>query len=190
VEGIMTPLNFAMLLLLMQTTAPIFESDPPPGEGPHEFVAAANALRLFDLPAAVGTARTIRVSLNQPLPYDASRHKTIQAGRVRVLKATQWEIRDFGSVPRVFHDDYYSDKFKRQQIELQAGTIIEYLQYRAEGSCFFRIGGKVMDGTCPLYDETKFHLEREEKTEWWIHVSVGTSKGWLLVDKSLKEMKP
>jgi hypothetical protein len=184
----MKHLNFAMLFLLMQTTAPIFESDLGPGEGPHEFVASATELHLFASPSSVGNARMIGVSAGQRLPYDETRYKTIQAGRIRVLKATQWEIREFGPVSRVFHEDYYSDKFKRQKIELQPDTIIEYLQYRAEGSCFFRIGGKVMDGTCPLYDETKFHLEREEKTEWWIHVSNGTSAGWLLVDKSLKEV--
>jgi hypothetical protein len=184
----MNLLNLVMFFLAMQNM-PIFESDLGPGEGPREFVAAANELRLFDSPSNSGKAKTIRASLGQPVPYDDTRYKTNQVGRVRVLKASQWEVREFGSVQRVFREDYYSDKFERKKVELKAGMVIDYLQYRAEGDCFFRIGGKVMDGTCPLYDKTIFHSESEPKTEWWIHVSIGDSTGWLLVDKSLKEVQ-
>ena len=98
-------LNLAMFLLLIQNTVPIFESNLGPGEGPREFVASANGLRLFDSPSGSGKAKQARSSRGELLPYDDTRYKTIQAGRIRVLKATRLEVRKFGAVQRVFRED-------------------------------------------------------------------------------------
>ena len=46
----------------------------------------------------------------------------------------------------------------------------EYLQYRAEGTCFIRIERRVIDADCPAYMKSMFKVEIEPKTELWIHV--------------------
>ena len=68
----------------------------------------------------------------------------------------------------------------------QPGLNIEYLQYRAEGTCFVRLSGVVIDADpCPINDKAMFRLETEPKIEWWIHVVLpDNSVGWLLVTDS------
>ena len=70
-------------------------------------------------------------------------------------------------------------------VEVKAGTTFDYLQYRAEGTCFVRIDGTVIDAeACPIINKTSFRLEREPKTQLWIHVAIADSEGWILVGKS------
>ena len=68
-------------------------------------------------------------------------------------------------------------------IAYQKGTSLEYLQYRAEGTCFVRLMGEVIDtDVCPAFDD-KFRVMAEPVTEWWVRVLIsGKPKEWLLVD--------
>jgi hypothetical protein len=94
-----------------------------------------------------------------------------------------------GSVNRFSREDYYKGKFAPALMDVQPGMNVEYLQYRAEGTCFVRIAGNVIDAdSCPANDKSKFRVETEPKTEWWIHIVFsGVSAGWLLVtDSSVK----
>ena len=87
-----------------------------------------------------------------------------------------------GPARRVSAKEYTSNKFSEVKIEVKPGMDIEYLQYRAEATCFVRIGRDVVDAApCPNIDESAFKLETEPKTELWIHVSLSNSGGWLLV---------
>ena len=66
--------------------------------------------------------------------------------------------------------------------DVPADTIIEYLQYRAEGTCFIRVGKTVIDADpCPAVDKSKARVEVEPRTEWWIRVVLpgGAPKGWV-----------
>ena len=134
--------------------------------------------------------KTVKVLVGQSLPYDDTRYKTIQTGRIRVLKPSQIEAQMIGSVRRVFTKEYYSDKFKSVKLDLKPGMIVEYLQYRAEGSCFLRVDSKVLYASCLPNDATQFHVQSEPKTELWIHVTLGDSRGWLLVsDSTVKQVE-
>ena len=68
--------------------------------------------------------------------------------------------------------------------------MIEYLQYRAEGTCFVRIGDRVVDADpCPAQNHQAFRMLNKPKTEWWIRVVVGrVPVGWVIVDgKAIKQ---
>jgi hypothetical protein len=78
----------------------------------------------------------------------------------------------------------YFGNFPNVKVDVAPGTTVEYLQYRAEATCFVRVGKNVIDASpCPDINKDAFKLEREEKTELWIHVTVD-SGGRLMVDKT------
>jgi hypothetical protein len=127
---------------------------------------------------------TVGVSPGQRLSYDDQRYRTIQAGRIEVLSPSRVEGRLIGRVTRLSRADYYSDKFSDVKIEVKPGTRVEYLQYRAEGSCFVRIDGHVINASgCPTIDTSAFKLEAEP-------ITVGNSSGWLLITPAnVKEVR-
>ena len=77
-----------------------------------------------------------------------------------------------------------SARIPQQAVACKPGDVIEYLQYRAEGTCFVRVGDQVVDAhPCPAQDDAKFRVATKPKTEWWIRVVVErVPVGWALVD--------
>ncbi len=177
----------ALLLSFFQVRGAFFESDLPPGEGPRVFEASSKVVNLRELPSISSKiSKTVTVVLRQRFSFDDARYRTLQAGRIRALVDTHITGRMIGDLRRLSRSDYYSDRFRSANVEVPRGVSFEYLQYRAEGTCFVRIEGKVIDASpCPTIDKTTFKLEAEPKTELWIHVIVpGDSAGWLLVNES------
>ncbi len=171
-------------LALAQAGAATFETDMSPGEGPHVFVAARNQLRIHKLPFSTSpTIATVKVLPGQSLPHDETRYRTIRGGVIRVLVPSQVEGRMIGMAHLLFAKDYTSDKFPEIKIQVKRDMHIEYLQYRAEGTCFVRISNNVIDATpCPNINRSAFKVEAEPKTELWIHLSIGKASGWVFVD--------
>ena len=183
---------FAILsAVLLQASVSIFETDMSPGEGHPVFAASSNELPLRQLPSAsspiVGIAKVLP---GQRLPYDETQYRTTRAGRISVLMPYYINGRMIGPVARLSAKDYSLNKFAQVRIEVRPGTNIEYLQYRAEGTCFVRIGSNVIDAEpCPTIEKSVFTVESEASTELWLHVAIGNSSGWLLVDgRSAKEV--
>lgn len=79
--------------------------------------------------------------------------------------------------------DYYSGKCGPIHGHLEEGAIVEFLQYRAEGTCFVRSAGRTIDADpCPSERKSDFRLEVASVTETWIHLVVsGKAAGWLRV---------
>jgi len=68
--------------------------------------------------------------------------------------------------------------------------VIEYLQDRAEGTCFIRVDDQVVDADpCLADDDRTFRLATKPRTEWWIRVVVDrVPVGWVMVDgKAVKQ---
>jgi hypothetical protein len=128
----------------------------------------------------------VKITLGQQLPFDDTRFRTTQVGEIRVLSLTRVTGRNLGTIVRLSREEYYKGKFSPALVELQPGSTVEYLQYRAEGTCFVRIAGSVIDAeSCPTNDKSKYRVETEPKTEWWIHIVLSDgSKGWVLVAES------
>ena len=120
------------------------------------------------------------------MPFDDTRFRTVQVGEICVLSFTRVTGFNLGAIGRLSRDEYYKGKFSPALFELQPGATVEYLQYRAEGTCFIRVAGNVVEAEpCPTNNKSKIRLETEPKTEWWIHiVLLDGSKGWVLVTES------
>jgi hypothetical protein len=163
---------------------PMFEVELWPEEGRPVFQAVASRVRLHEQPSASSKITSVAtLSPRQRLSFDETRYRTIKAGRLRVVAPTQVRGRVLGAVTYLSKGDYYSAKFVRSTLQVRPGTMVEYLQYRAEGTCFVRLGANVIDASpCPA-GEAAFKVESEPRTEWWIHVVLSSdTTGWLLVN--------
>ena len=90
--------------------------------------------------------------------------------------------RNLGSITTLSRDGYYA-RYPRVGVALMPGQDLHYLQSRSEGTCFVRIGGRVIEAdTCPVFDEADFRLLTEAVTEWWVQVEVDGHRGWAVVD--------
>jgi hypothetical protein len=179
-------LSMLIAMALSRQPAPeaAFEVDLWPGEGRPVFAAAAQPLRLHEHPSASSrVVESMRVRPAQRLTFDETRYLTTKPGRFLVLAPTTITGRTLGDVRRLARSDYYSGKFGPASVAVRAGDRIEYLQYRAEGTCFVRTGGAVIDADpCPTGKAAEYRLEAKPVTEWWIHlVEDGRPRGWLLV---------
>lgn len=179
------------LLLLLQVVVPVFESETGPGEGPYEYRAVATELAIHEQPSSTSRlVKTLPVKKDQLLTPDAERYRTMRAGSIRVLAKAEVTGRLIGKVSYLSINDYYSRKYPETKVPVRTRDVIDYLQYRAEGSCFVQIQGKVLDSACPVYDKTHFKLEREPKTELWVHLPTPKdAAGWVLVtDAAIKRV--
>jgi hypothetical protein len=166
----------------------VFEVGLWPGEGRPRLVAGATTLSPRTEPRKdAPTATVLHVKKGQLVEFGETLYRTTVPGRLRVLKDSQMTGRRMGSILRLSRDDYYSDRYPTVSLPVRAGEVIDYLQNRAEGTCFVRIRGEVIDADpCPHFvvaPADQFALEAEPQTEWWVQVLLkGQPDGWLLVD--------
>jgi hypothetical protein len=178
---------FAWLFTLQASSASVFEVELWPGEGRPVFVAVGSQLSIRELPSdSSSITSTLAVSPGQKLAFDETRYITTTPGRFRVLEPTSVTGRLLGDLRRLSRADYYSGKFDRGSVSVVAGSDIEYLQYRAEGTCFVRVVGQAIDADpCPTQEATKFRLDAQPIVEWWIRVvSDSAGAGWLHVSET------
>ncbi len=174
----------SVIVWLAQSTLPvIFEVDLWPGEGRPVFVASAARLQLREAPSE--SARVVVTWTGQPgqvLAFGDTRFRTTSVGRFIVLSPTTLTGRLMGNTKQLSRADYYSARFGPARLNLAAGDVVDYLQYRAEGTCFVRVADAAIDADpCPNQQPKVYRLETEPKTEWWIHVVHEEARGWLLV---------
>ena len=128
---------------------------------------------------------SVTIHPGQRISFDDARYRTIQARRFRALANSRVKGRVIGNVSHLSREDYYSSKFASADVDVERGATFEYLQYRAEGTCFVRIDGNVINASpCPTIDTSGFRLEAQPRLQLWIHVAVGNSSRWVLVSKS------
>jgi hypothetical protein len=93
--------------------------------------------------------------------------------------------RFLGAMHFLSRDRYYSDAFRDTTIPLAPSERFEYLQPRAEGSCFVSIDSSVVEANpCPTHDSASFAVSGEPELRWWIFVTGDSASGWLLVSNS------
>jgi hypothetical protein len=168
--------------------AGVFEVGLWPGEGRPRLVAGTTTLLPNTEPRKDAPAGAVlHVKKGQLLGFGQTVYRTIVPGRLKVLKDAQVTGRRLGSILRLSRDDYYSASYPTASLPVRAGEFIDYLQDRAEGSCFVRIRGEVVDADpCPhlvVHPVGQIALDAEPQTEWWVQVMLeGRPDGWLLVD--------
>ena len=189
-------MNGLPVLLVTIVPAPLaanvaFEIELWPGEGRPRFVAVATTLQPRVTPSNRAAARQpVQVRKGERLEFGATVHRTTRAGRLRALASETVTGRRVGQIVHLSRNDYYSGKYPAQSVSVAAGEMVDYLQHRAEGTCFVRVRGEVVDASpCPQEAATAFALETTPEIEWWIEYLVeGRSQGWLLVDgKDVRE---
>ena len=170
---------------------PSFELDLWPGEGipvvhPLRTDLALRGAALVSAPVKA----VVRVPLRAPLDYDTTRYQTLRAGRLRVRAPAMVQGRDFGVLKRLSRNAYYGGGARAVRLDVASPTVFEYLQYRAEGTCFVRIDSHVIDADpCPVQDTSAFRLEADPRLLWWIHIRTAAATGWLLLsDTTAREV--
>ena len=183
----------AVALLLQVGPVSVFEIDMWPEEGRPVFEAVGPPLQLRAAPSSSSPViATLAVAAGQRMIFDDTRYRTIVAGAFVAVRDATIEGRDLGNIATLSKADYYSGKFTRMSVDVKRGDSVEYLQYRAEGTCFVRIRSRVIDAAlCPNQRPDQFQTTLEPITEWWIHVSAGQSAaGWVIVTAAtLKEVE-
>ena len=177
-------LFFFVAAITGQAGSAVFESDLWPGERPFpERLHVACRVELRKGPSdATEVLQGTAVQTGQSFSFDQTRYVTRQTGAFRAVADTKIHGRNLGQIRYLSRESYYRGGWGYGDIPVVAGALIEYLQYRAEGTCFVRFRGDVIDANmCPLY-VPGFELVKEPIVDRWAAVSVGRSTGWLKVD--------
>jgi hypothetical protein len=180
-----TLLAITLATATAQSPAPQFEVGLWPGEGRPVFEAVAAELFLREQPStAAPITERLRVTKGSQVEFGSTIHRTVIPGSLRAITHNSVSGRPLGSIRRLSKDEYYSSKVPQVTLAVSSGTVIEYLQYRAEGTCFIRVWAEVIDADpCPAQNARTFSLDTEPQLEWWIEVLVGNKPlGWLMVD--------
>jgi hypothetical protein len=129
---------------------------------------------------------TLRAKIGQRVAFDSTRFQTIESGRMRAIDSLLVNGRDMGDVTRLSREQYYVLNQPAVALPVAARSMIDVLQYRAEGTCFIRIEQRVIDAQpCPGFGKESVIVEREPVTRWWIRVrGQGGAFGWVLVSDS------
>ena len=168
------------------TSRPVFEIDLWPGEGIPILEAATETLVLRRRPSpAAPVAHEMRVALDQRVSFDSARYQTMTPARLRVLAPFNILGRVLGNVTRLTRTEYYSSRYPRTSVAVDSTSALEFLQNRAEGSCFVRLDGRVIDADdCPATNRIEFALDGEPETRLWVRLVEGSRAGWVLVTDS------
>jgi hypothetical protein len=177
----------AAVALLAQATGSVFESELWPGEGRPRFEAVASELAIREAPSLSATiVRRLAVTRGQQVAFDDTRYRTIESGHLRAVASVDLAGRVLGTTRLLTRDAYYKGRFPQQVVAVKEGDVVEYLQYRAEGTCFVRVADQVIDADpCPAEDHRAFRTISQPKTEWWIRLVLDrVPVGWVLVDQT------
>ena len=170
------------------STSPVqFSIDIWPGEGIPVIETRRALLRLRAAPDPEAPVfDSVQGRIGQRLAYDSTRVQTIRSGSFRAVTPLRIVGRDMGAATHLTLARYYQAPDQEVSIPVTAPATIEFLQYRAEGTCFVRINGHVIDAEpCPGLGKDSVELVAQPATRWWIRVrGQNGSHGWLLVSDS------
>lgn len=178
--AIVTILGIAASALTIQFTSELW-----PGEGIPVLIAGARQLPLRREPNAGSPAnKPLAVRVGSRIHFDQSRYQTLRSSWIVVESAATLSGRNLGALRYLSKEQYYADNFPNRSFILQAGTKIEFLQHRAEGSCIVRIDAEVIEvNECPNATDARFRWLGKAEVLWWVRVTNGGKpRGWALVD--------
>jgi hypothetical protein len=117
------------------------------------------------------------------IPFDSTRYVTLEPGLIRVTSPLQLTGRNLGAVQHLSRERYHSKEPPQIADSMAPPATIVYLQDRAEGTCFVRVGQRVIDADpCPALGQGNVRVERRPITSWWIGVrGQGGRFGWVVV---------
>ncbi len=163
----------------------LFVSEFWPEEGIPVFKSNTTLLILHTFPSRGSpVVKEEDAQVGKEIKYNAFRYRTLIPGRAVAKKDGRLSGMNLGAINYISKDYYYNAYYHSQNITYKKDEEIEYLQYRAEGSCFIRRNGDVyLIDYCPwLAKHDEILMIQEPLTELWIHVisENGEPLGWLL----------
>ncbi len=165
---------------------PTFEVALWPGEGVPVIAAVRGELPLLRSPSPeASSSGLLGAAAGSRIDYDSTRLQTISPAEVTATDSAVVRGRFLGTVRLLSRGRYYSDTFRDTTITLVPSQRFEYLQPRAEGSCFVHIDSSMIEANpCPAHASASFAVSGEPVLRWWIFVRSDSSSGWLLVSDS------
>ncbi|MFN8062706.1 MAG: hypothetical protein U0Q12_26375 [Vicinamibacterales bacterium] len=174
---------------LLQTAASLFEVGLWPGEGRPVFEANGPVQLRTQPTSAAEVTSVLNVPPGERLTFDDTVYRTVTPGLFRARRTSVVKGRDLGSLTTLSRMAYYTGRFDRVELPVSEGEAIEYLQYRAEGTCFVRLRSRIIDAhMCPSESPDDFEMRSKPAVEWWIHLAGGRG-GWVIVSpETVKEV--
>jgi hypothetical protein len=173
---------------------PVFQSELWPGEGEPKFSAKKGHLVLHTRPSSNATrARRRKVTLGGAVPYSETRLITLKSGVIEVTHPGELQARSLGEIRYLSGDDYYQKGSRFQAMAVEKGERLQYLQYRAEGSCLAKRGRSVYEiEGCDFGESSPLKLRSEPVVEWWIRLprEGQNPTGWLRVSEQVVNFLP
>src|SRR5207247_2575923 len=98
-------------------------------------------------------------------------YRTIRSGTATARSAGSLHGRSFGSVSYISRGMYYETYAEYRDYPFQSGDVIEYLQYRAEGSGFVRLKDDVLEVHLPWTEkDCPLQLTADPVCESWLQL--------------------
>lgn len=171
---------------------PTFESEFWPEEGRPQFRPRRSRLVLRGRPTVEApVVREIDIVVGSRLDFSAFRYRTLRPGVATARSAGSLHGRSFGNASYISSEMYYGTHAQYRDYPFQLGDVIEYLQYRAEGSGFLRLKDEVLDVSLPwLEKNSPLQLSEDPACEGWLQLVDLNNRpiGWLLIDESVEEI--
>ena len=170
----------------------VFVSELTPGEHLPEFYAATTQLTLHKEPSKLSpVVEQFKIKNGEKITFDETRYCTVKPAIVKTVNSTYlYDVIKYGKLKYFSMKAYYeAGSGPESKFALKSGEVIEYLQYRAEGSCIFRWRGDIYAGSCSWEgrpNSADFNMESLPINELWVRITKNKkTSGWFLVEKKL-----
>ena len=168
-----------LVQLTSQALGHVFSVNLWPGEGKPVLVATGEAIVVFKEPSSgAPPVAVLKLKKDTPVSFSEARKVTLKAGVIKFKKGTEVSGTAYGKVTTLTESQYYQSG-KPVTVRFLQDELVDYLQYRAEGTFFVQRGGVVMalsEGPSP---------DVEPNIEWWVRLkptSKSSKVGWIRVD--------
>ena len=169
-RGVFLTEIFAVAALLRPSFA--FECSVFPGEGPHRIQASGGEIVLRTAPMAqASVADTISPARGETIKPSDVRFRTVIPGLFLAREDVAIHGRSYGRVFYLSRTDYRRGGGRYGTFSFSKGDTIEYLQYRAEGWTFLRMGGVVICAELLSEEAVPLKEIRRPQLELWIQVA-------------------
>ena len=161
-----------------------FASDLWPGEGIPVIEMQRALLPVYAEPDPASTVvDTLRGRVGERVVFDSTRYQTLTSGAITVPGGFTLTGRNLGNVRRLTLDRYYQPSAPETSTPISGADTIDFLQYRAEGTCFVRVKTDVIDAQpCPGFGPESVTTVRDPVTRWWVFVrGAAGAQGWIVV---------
>jgi len=157
-------------------------------EGIPKYIANTRRMSIYEKPDLNSPYEDIQVDLDESINFDSFILKVVNPGILYVTKDLTLNCINYGAISKLTKQSYYSDGIK-DSIFLKVGDKMEYLTYRAEGTCLFRYKHKVYESEIDLKDfDTYISLTSPPVIHQWVGITnnkYNKTMGWVKYNSNI-----